>query len=83
MPLKHHRRVHGVKRKFYGGKLRVVHHPTKHPRVRTLLYRDNVTNLSGPIVGGGDIMKRLSKAMSSFGVSKHHRRVHGGAIGVL
>jgi hypothetical protein len=61
------------------------------------IYWGEKTNLSGPIVGGGrkepsrtNIMHRLSKAMSGFGVHKKHkshmRRGHsvkGGCLNYL
>ena len=85
------KKTHGAKRVYVGGRVMIVRHRT-HPGVKTLLYRDNTTNLTGPIVGGSskNVMHRLTKAMAAFAGTgvKHHRRHHhrvvrGGCLNMI
>lgn len=64
---------HGIYRRFIGGKLRPQ---TSKPKISSI-YKDNVTSLSGPIMGG-NVMGRLTKALKNFGVRPSH--IRGGTL---
>lgn len=90
----------GLVRKYINGKLQTIRHPAlthrqKPLRVKTLLYEDNVTNLSGPIVGGAakpsssrkleqpsesEIKTRLGKALQGFGTGSFPAPRQGGRM---
>lgn len=85
MPIHRTRKVWGIKRKFSGGKMRPLYHPKKLTASRLFdpVYWGEKTSLSGPITGGGNnrpvhnIMGRLTKAMSGFGIHHGHKSHHG------
>jgi hypothetical protein len=90
----------GLVRRFINGKLQTISHPAlthrqKPIRVKTLLYEDNVTNLSGPIVGGAamprsarkleqptesEIKTRLGRALQGFGSGSFPAPKQGGRM---